>query len=297
MGLDVNGTKFLLYAKTQGVRLDRTAMIGRQGMHLDAGALSNNLNAFGYQAGEEEALRLLREDGGYAEAFLKKLGAAEVRSFDASPYEHATDVHDFNLPLDESLKNYFDLVIDGGSLEHVFNFPVAMRNCMEMVKVGGHFIALTPSNNFLGHGFYQFSPELFFRIFTADNGFEPVRVMLFEDAPDTKWFEVVDPEAIKSRVYLINASPTYLAIIARKVASVPLFTVTPQQSDYAAMWSAAKTGAAEGHVESGPPPSAPRRFKRLALAPLKMLYRRMLPYLRDDEDYYNPQFFRRTHIP
>jgi len=43
----------------------------------------------------------------------------------------------------------YTTVIDGGSLEHVFNFPQAIANCMNMVAVGGHFIGLSPANNFL----------------------------------------------------------------------------------------------------------------------------------------------------
>lgn len=58
----------------------------------------------------------------------------------------------------------YSMVLDGGSLEHVFNFPVAVRNCMQMLQVGGHYLAITPANNFMGHGFYQFSPELYFSI-------------------------------------------------------------------------------------------------------------------------------------
>ena len=34
MGLDANGTKFLLYARTQGVDFATTATIGRQGLNL-----------------------------------------------------------------------------------------------------------------------------------------------------------------------------------------------------------------------------------------------------------------------
>ena len=69
------------------------------------------------------------------------------------------------------LKNKYTLVIDGGCLEHIFNFPVAIKNCMEMLQEGGHFIGITPANNLMGHGFYQFSPELYFRIFSKENGF------------------------------------------------------------------------------------------------------------------------------
>ena len=92
-------------------------------------------------------------------------------SIDASAYENATMVHDMNLPVGDELKQKFSVVIDGGTLEHVFNFPTAIRNCMEMLKVGGHFFAHTMANNFMGHGFYQFSPELFYRVFSPENGF------------------------------------------------------------------------------------------------------------------------------
>ena len=64
-----------------------------------------------------------------------------------------------NTPIYGSLKNRFSALLDAGTIEHVFNFPQAIRNCMEMVKVGGHFIQVTVANNFIGHGFYQFSPE------------------------------------------------------------------------------------------------------------------------------------------
>ena len=109
--------------------------------------------------------------GGYAEEFLKRLGAKETISIDASAYEGASLVHDMNLPIGDDLKRRFSVVIDGGTLEHVFNFPVAIKNCMQMVDVGGHFFVHTMANNFMGHGFYQFSPELFYRVFSPENGF------------------------------------------------------------------------------------------------------------------------------
>ena len=58
----------------------------------------------------------------------------------------------------------FDVVYDGGTLEHVFNFPVALRNAMELLRPGGRLFTIhTCANNLCGHGFYQFSRELFYR--------------------------------------------------------------------------------------------------------------------------------------
>src|SRR5262245_61422406 len=170
-------------------------MIGRQKLNLDVRSLKQNLSEFDYVVTKDEVHRLLTERDGYAEPFLEMLGASEICSFDASGYENATHIHDLNLPIAENIKNRFSMVLDGGTLEHIFNFPVAIKNCMEMVEVGGHFIGVTPANNFCGHGFYQFSPELFFRIFCAKNAFKLVRMVLFEETHAKQWFDVSDPEA------------------------------------------------------------------------------------------------------
>ena len=57
----------------------------------------------------------------------------------------------------------FNLAIDGGALEHVFNFPVAVANLMRLVKVEGAVYTQNPCNGLAGHGFCQFSPELMYR--------------------------------------------------------------------------------------------------------------------------------------
>jgi hypothetical protein len=243
MGLDTNGTRALLYARKQGVDFSRTAMLGRQSLHLNVATLTRNLKDFGFATSAKESVRLLTAEKGYAEPFLRLLGAAEIVSFDVSDFEGATHIHDFNLPLDNKFSRRFTVVLDSGSLEHIFNFPQAISNCMEMVDVGGHFIGITPTNNFLGHGFYQFSPELFFRVFSPPNGFASPQILAFE-SPSTAWYEVVDPDALGDRVSLINRRETYLLVIAQKTAEVPLFAGGVQQSFYSAQW---QVGRPVGH--------------------------------------------------
>ena len=144
------------------------------------------------------------------------------------------------------MKRRFTVVFDGGSLEHIFNFPVAIRNCMEMVQCNGHFIGIVPCNNYMGHGFYQFSPELFFRIFTEENGFKMEKMILYETSPMARWYQVFDPQEIGRRVEVRTRRNTLLIIQARKVAVKSLFTTTPQQSDYAAIWQGCNK---DGHTE------------------------------------------------
>lgn len=307
MGLNIHGTKSLMYAKTQGVCFTRTAMIGRHELHLSADALRTNLLDFGYFAAANEVNDLMGEAGGFAEPLLGALGAIEICSFDSSKYEGASNVHDFNSPIDESLKNRFTAVIDGGTLEHIFNFPVAIKNCMEMVKVGGHFIGITPTNNWLGHGFYQFSPELFFRIFSEPNGFRIVRMIMFENRPEAEWFEVADPDAIKERVSLVNVHATNLLVLAEKVASVQIFSAPPQQSDYVALWKPKETKTEAGttlapalvngrHIRRRLFSRVAYRLFGFAPAPVKSLCRGVR-YSRESQVFSNPRFFRRMQIP
>ena len=42
----------------------------------------------------------------------------------------------------------------------------------DLCKNGGTIIHSLPSNNNCGHGFWQFSPELFFSLYNEKNGFK-----------------------------------------------------------------------------------------------------------------------------
>lgn len=236
MGFDVQGVKFLLSAHRSGVRFTKTAIMGRQELFIDPMSLQRILRCFGMAENSAEVRRILTEADGFAEPLLQLLGAEHICSVDASSYEGASLVHDMNLPIPNNLKHAFSVVIDAGTLEHIFDFPAAIKNCMEMVQEGGHLLLMTPANNFMGHGFYQFSPELFFRVCSAENGFEVVRAIVCEVDTDAQWYEVVDPARARRRVELVTSRPAYLLIQARKVRDVPILTVAPQQSDYAVLW-------------------------------------------------------------
>lgn len=225
MGIDKDVAKFLLSAREREVDFKKSLMLGVQRFQL-----------FNYDYPDLAAIFKLKN---FAEIktgtdFFRLLGAEEISSMDFSDYEGATILHDLNQPIGDELKRKFTFVLDGGTTEHVFNFPTALANAMQMVEVGGHLAIVTGGNNFLGHGFYQFSPELFYRTLNAKNGFQIKRLIAAEVGG--RWFEVADPEAVKSRVELVNEKPVYLMVLAQKIADEPLFAVTPQQSDYVEMW-------------------------------------------------------------
>lgn len=251
MGLDANGTRFLLYARLLGIDFSRTSMIGRQHLNLEPSQLRANFRLLDLPVDEDTITRIFNANDGYAEELLRHLGAVEVESIDNSSYEGATTLHDLNEEIPSGLKSRYSLVLDSGSLEHVFNFPVALRSCMEMVAVGGHYIAITPANNFMGHGFYQFGHELFFSVFTEANGFELRQLIAFEDHPRAPWYRIRRAARPTTRIKSIHSRPVYLIALARRTTAVRPFEVMPQQTDYLAVWH-----ASEG--DSALPTGAPR---------------------------------------
>src|SRR6185369_2817891 len=109
MGLDINGVRFLCFAKACGVNFASSGMLGRQKLILTERQLDKVLRCFAIAA---NAHQLLNEESGFAEPLLRVLGAVTIRSFDASNYENATVVHDFNDPMDSSWNSAFTVFID-----------------------------------------------------------------------------------------------------------------------------------------------------------------------------------------
>jgi hypothetical protein len=239
MGIDTPSIQLLCCAKSIGVDFSETMMVGRQTVYAPPNVTASILDAIGIPREKTSAIL----QGQFAEPLFALLGARQVSSVDASDYERATEIHDFNQPLPASLTNRFSVVHDGGTIEHVFNIPQAFKNCMEMVRVGGHFIQVNEANNYMGHGFWQSCPELIYRIFSRENGFQIKAVLLHELNRGIfgTWYKVDDPAVHHCRVELINHTPTYICTIAQRVADERIFARFPQQSDYVETWERTQT--------------------------------------------------------
>ncbi|MBE2320320.1 hypothetical protein DVA67_030420 [Solirubrobacter sp. CPCC 204708] len=231
VGVDAAGLRFLLTAT--GVDLARTLTIGRQQLFLEQDALEAAFRDHGRPLAAHDARELLAGDR-WAEPLFERLGAGSVSSLDASDYEGATIVADLNRPVD-TLDAQFSCVFDGGTLEHVFEFPTALRSCMRMVAQGGHLITISPFDHYAGHGFYQLGPEVPFRAFTRENGYELERVLVSEGAE--RWWELSDPLEVGRRPVLPRRRPMLIYAQARRVDLTEPLRIPPQESDYAALWA------------------------------------------------------------
>jgi hypothetical protein len=223
LGIDAQGLNCLIYAKTFG-DFGRTITMGRQCVHLHQNYISQKVG----QSYEHKF-------ADYCEPLLLNFfGATSVDSLDATTYERATMLHDLNLPLDK-VPPRFDTLIDFGTLEHIFNLPQALLNLWSFCAEGGQILHALPANNFCGHGFWQFSPELFLSMYRPENGFENTEVFLARTQKSDTWYRVSAPTNGK-RVNIRTLGEVYV-IVRTIMKKRPLSTFTVQQSDYVDLWS------------------------------------------------------------
>lgn len=237
MGVTGPDISFLLAARELGASLERTLTIGRQDLLANARGIARAYADCGLSIAGSQADRIISEGNGYVDPLLRHMGAQQLDSLDASTYEGGTVIHDLNEPLPDELRSRYSLVVDGGSLEHVFNFPQALRNCMEAVALGGHLVIVTPANNYFGHGFYQFSPELFYRVLSPANGFTLTALLMRVGHRWARWYEVPDPEKVGKRLTFTSPWSSLLFVLAERRELIDPLADWPQQSDYSTVWT------------------------------------------------------------
>lgn len=221
MGIEYHGLQFLRIAAKYGC-FGRVATIGRQGLFVE-GKEVRNLMGLGTDY----------EHGKYCESLLLKyFGATSVDSWDYSGYEGASYIADMNKPFRDRPSAY-DTVIDAGSLEHIYNAPQALLNVSELCRDGGQILHVLPANNFCGHGFWQFSPELFFSLYSEANGYSETRVFLASEYRTDVWYEVEKPSG-GQRANVISFTPLF--VLCRTVKARRPCHQNVQQSDYMHIW-------------------------------------------------------------
>lgn len=223
MGIDVQTLRFLKYVfETRGA-FGRVLTVGRQGVHCSPHIQHLVLGRPGVAPGS------------FCEPLLiSNFGATCVDSIDASDYEGATVVHDLNEPFVHDMGTY-DTVFDGGCLEHIFDVAAALRNLTKVCREGGQLIHVLPANNQCGHGFWQFSPELFFSLYSSSRGFFGTEVFV-GDVIDPNWIFKVNQPAAGSRHDIRHPNPIY--VMARTtLVSRPGNDRRVYQSDYLTEWS------------------------------------------------------------
>ena len=226
MALGVHELNAIKWVHQRFGALGKVATLGRQG----TGAYTSRSGQV-YEAGYCESL------------LMNEFGATVVHSFDFSDYEGATHIFDLGRPL--PIRSEYNLVIDGGTSEHVFNISQSLVNASNLVAASGVVVHFLPANSFCGHGMYQVSPEVFFSLYSKSNGFDTDVFIASYDGPNCfkYWYQVERPSK-GERVELSSKDSIGVIVIARKTHSKSLEDVF--QSDYTQAWSGKRLNEAEG---------------------------------------------------
>jgi hypothetical protein len=211
----------------------------------------------------DNAEQLFTSVNGDGSFFISKyLHASNVDEIDASPFEGASIIHDMNYPIPSKYHQQYDFLYDGGTTEHIFDTRQVFANINALVKPGGCVAVSVPANNLLGHGFYQFSPELYYRYFSPMNGYIQTAVFVCEAyIPVPRFWHVKDPAILRKRSNIQSSEQLNLLCIALKGNHVAE-TAIPQQSDYTYRWGNSEKESITSIIPSpsaspSAPPSAP----------------------------------------
>jgi hypothetical protein len=96
--------------------------------------------------------------------FFEKIGC-NLKCIDIHASRGCEEIFDLNYRCD---LGQYDLVIDGGTIEHCFHIGRALLNSAGAVKVGGRIIQGSPMN-MMNHGFYNLSPTLLYDFYTQND--------------------------------------------------------------------------------------------------------------------------------
>ncbi len=102
--------------------------------------------------------------------------AVEVQAID---FEGTANAHKLDLNQPVKLDRRFDVVINHGTAEHIFNVAQVFRTMHEYTGPGGLMVHESPFTGWIDHGFYNFQPTLFFDL--ADVNEYLIRGMFVED--------------------------------------------------------------------------------------------------------------------
>lgn len=183
------------------------------------------------------------------DSLLRALGFTSYSALDVSDYEAADILHNLNSPtIPPEIEGRFDVVVDGGTLEHVFHLPNALSALGQMVREEGRVIHASPSSNHVDHGFYMFSPTFFWDYYSA-NRFElpTVHVVRY---PQRHWDRPWDvyaytPGALDHVSFGgLDGGMFMVWCVARKTADSTT-GVVPEQSSFLQMWQHAEVSAVD----------------------------------------------------
>ena len=168
---------------------------------------------------------------GWSDPLLHALGYPPIDALDFTDAEGAQHVHDLNYPVPDTLRERFDIVIDGGTTEHIFYIGQAIDNCYAMLKPGGLMLGYIAADGWFGHGFFQCGPDVPWRYWHHARGCEMLEVSIAPRKSPRKLIAIPDPTGQPRGGERFLEGPHMLLYACRKPSDAPAYA-PPIQGHY-----------------------------------------------------------------
>ncbi|WP_316165413.1 hypothetical protein [Bradyrhizobium sp. SZCCHNRI2009] len=196
--------------------------------------------------------------------FFRLLGLSKVKALDVSPYEGADIVHDLTKPIPQELERIADFILDGSTLDNVFDPATVLRNEARMLRPGGRLVAVNVASN--THGPYIIPTAHLLLDYFVTNGFSDARVYVFVYHPDGR-MNAFTPDLTRMRPGQLQpanfTSPYTMALVAfAEKGEQSTWDHSPVQHQYRDHWDgfAEKLAAIEANPRPHPARSTDDAF-------------------------------------
>lgn len=223
--------------------------IGRQATYFTPADLAAQLRAHGH-AVDPSAIEIDRTTvnrfPGHGEivtdrSVFRALGIDSIKALDVSDYEGAEIVHDLNRPLPDRLESIADFIVDGSTLDNVFDPAMTLRNYARLLRPGGRLIAVN-ALSLLEEAYTLCSPDWFLDFF-LENGFVDCKVYVctgFAGSYNSYWFDT--DFLARTRATRLSLFPAkwlrYYTVVFAEKGAASISELAPEQAPYrsAANW-------------------------------------------------------------
>lgn len=261
MGISINCVKLFLREASRKPFQGRALMLGKQDVLCTYDELVNAAREFGAELGSTVSPQLSGKPDFAARGWItdtclfKSLGFSACDSLDCSDFEKADHVYDLNRNgVPEKLVQRYDLIFDGGTIEHVFHLPNVLNNLFLMLRLQGRVIHVAPSSNYIDHGLYMFSPTFFWDFYCA-NDYAINNMQVFRHGIKPGPWEISNYvpgclDRVKNCGGLDDGMYAIVCIATKKETSTG--HMIPLQGTYLRDWESAKAGQDTGNAHIDP---------------------------------------------
>ena len=230
MGISMIPGLFLARHAKNVAGAQRGIILGRQKLHLTERRMNRFLRGLGRMGLPFTQADITQEDG-FSETLFARLGYPKIEAMDFSAIENAEHIHDLNLPLPKKMHGKFDVVIDGGTTEHVFHIGTALDTCHQLLKPGGLMLSFVSCDGWFGHGFFQTGPDVPWRYWHHARGYEMLEVSIVNRKLPDEVIAIPDPTGRPRGGEMALNGPHLILYAARKPLVDPPYKM-PVQSHY-----------------------------------------------------------------